>query len=73
MYRLFFKRLLDIILSFTALVVASTVFLVIIIWLWFANKGKPFFKQERPGVDKKCLIYLLSPMHYIKFVVAKGV
>jgi len=53
MYRNFFKRFLDLTLTFAALMVAFPVFLVIIILLWFANKGKPFFFQERPGKNEK--------------------
>ena len=53
MYRNFFKRFLDLILTFAAFLVAFPVFLGIIILLWFANKGKPFFFQKRPGKNEK--------------------
>lgn len=54
MYRHFFKRILDIILSFLALVCISPILLVFIIWLHFANKGAGvFFTQDRPGKDGK--------------------
>ena len=54
MYRLFFKRLLDIIISFTALIILSPLLLVVTIWLHFANKGAgAFFFQERPGKGAK--------------------
>ena len=50
MYKNYIKRLLDIIISFIALVVLSPVLLIVIIWLHFANKGAGvFFLQERPG------------------------
>ena len=53
MYRSYFKRILDLILSFIALLAASPFLLIITILLWFANKGKPLFYQERPGKDEK--------------------
>lgn len=53
MYAKFFKRLLDIILSFLALLILSPVFLVLIVVGTFAMKGNPFFTQARPGKDEK--------------------
>ena len=54
MYKHFFKRLLDFLISFVALVIISPVLLVIIIFLHFANKGAGvFFTQDRPGKDGK--------------------
>lgn len=54
MYRRFFKRLFDIIISFTALVCLSPILAVVTIWLHFANKGAgAFFLQERPGKNAK--------------------
>ena len=54
MYKAFFKRLLDILLSFFAIIVLIPIFLVIIVILWFANEGAGvFFTQERPGKDEK--------------------
>ena len=56
MYKSYIKRLLDIIISFIALVVISPVLLIVIIWLHFANKGAGvFFLQERPG--KNAIIF----------------
>lgn len=49
MYRNFFKRLIDILLSFIGLVAASPVLLVVTLLLAIANHGKPFFFQLRPG------------------------
>ncbi|TXD79101.1 sugar transferase [Algoriphagus ratkowskyi] len=49
MYRIFIKRLLDLILAFVSLVITLPIFLVITIVLWIQNDGKPFFFQERPG------------------------
>jgi lipopolysaccharide/colanic/teichoic acid biosynthesis glycosyltransferase len=54
MYKHFFKRFLDIILSGLALLCLSPVLLVVTIWLHFANKGAgAFFTQERPGKNAK--------------------
>jgi lipopolysaccharide/colanic/teichoic acid biosynthesis glycosyltransferase len=54
MYKLFFKRFLDIVLSGMALLCLSPVLLVVTIWLHFANKGAgAFFTQERPGKSGK--------------------
>ena len=54
MYKHFFKRFFDIIISFTALVCLSPILVVVTIWLHFANKGAgAFFLQERPGKNAK--------------------
>ncbi len=53
MYRNFFKRLFDFILSLTALIVLAPVFLVLIVLGYKNMKGNPFFTQERPGKDEK--------------------
>lgn len=54
MYCHFFKRFLDFLLSFFALLCFSPVFLVLILLLHFANKGAGvFFTQERPGKNAK--------------------
>jgi lipopolysaccharide/colanic/teichoic acid biosynthesis glycosyltransferase len=53
MYNYLFKRLLDILLSLFGLVILSPVFIIVTVLLFFANKGKPFFFQERPGKDER--------------------
>lgn len=54
MYKNFFKRILDFIISLLALICLSPILLVVTIWLHFANKGAgAFFFQERPGKDAK--------------------
>ena len=45
----FFKRLIDFILSVTALIVLSPVLLILIVVGAIAMKGNPFFLQPRPG------------------------
>ncbi len=54
MYRHFFKRVLDILLSVIALALTGWLIIIIAVWLHFANKGAgAFFVQERPGKDEK--------------------
>ena len=49
MYKSFFKRMFDFITAFLGLLLLSPLFLVVTIGLFFANQGKPFFFQLRPG------------------------
>ena len=54
MYKHFFKRLLDLIISGIALLLIGWLLILIAIFLHFANKGAgAFFLQERPGKDEK--------------------
>ena len=53
MYAKFFKRLLDFILSVTALIVLSPVLLILVAIGAIAMKGNPFFLQPRPGKKGK--------------------
>ncbi len=53
MYASFFKRILDFILSFLAIVFLSPLLLVLIVLGYFKMKGNPFFTQERPGLHEK--------------------
>ena len=54
MYRLFFKRFFDVLLSLAALILLSPILLFVMIWLHFANKGAGvFFLQERPCKNAK--------------------
>ena len=54
MYKHFFKRVLDFLISFVVLVCISPILLFFIIGLHIANKGAgAFFYQERPGKDGK--------------------
>lgn len=54
MYKRFFKRLLDILISFVAIVLVGWFLFLVAIWLHFANKGAgAFFLQDRPGKDAK--------------------
>lgn len=60
MYKLFFKRFFDFVLSLLLLIVAAPVLLVLMAILYYQNKSKVFFLQERPGKDEKAF-------HIIKF------
>ncbi|SFD07450.1 sugar transferase [Algibacter pectinivorans] len=47
------KQILDIIIALIALILLSPIFIFVLIFLLFANKGKPFFFQNRPGKNEK--------------------
>ena len=54
MYRLFFKRFFDFLISLIALFVLSPILLILTVTGAIAMKGNPFFTQLRPGrIDKK--------------------
>lgn len=54
LYRRFFKRIIDILASASALLILSPLLLIVTVWLHFANKGAgAFFIQQRPGKDGK--------------------
>lgn len=52
MYKFFFKRVFDILIVFSVLLLIWPILLLVMIWLHFANKGAgAFFTQNRPGKD----------------------
>ena len=53
MYKSFIKPFFDIMSSFMGLILLLPLFLIITIFLYFANDGKPFFFQSRPGKKGK--------------------
>ena len=54
MYKHFFKRILDILISGIALLLIGWFLILVAIFLHFANKGAgAFFFQERPGKNAK--------------------
>jgi len=53
MYRHFFKRFFDVVFSSIGLIILTPIFIIVIVGLFFANDGKPFFFQLRPGKDEK--------------------
>lgn len=60
MYKTYLKGLLDFFVALVALVLFSPIVLLITVFLYFANQGKPFFIQPRPGKNGKIF-------HIIKF------
>ena len=53
MYKHFFKRLFDFILSLIGAVVLLPVFLILAIVVWIDDPGPIIFKQQRVGKNKK--------------------
>lgn len=53
MYRLFIKRLLDILLSLNAIIILSPIYLIIAIMVKIKLGSPIIFCQERPGKDEK--------------------
>lgn len=49
MYRHFLKRVLDFFIALAVLLLFSPLIILVAILLYFANNGKVFFTQERPG------------------------
>jgi len=53
LYKSIFKGLIDKTVALIGLIVASPVFILVTAGLYFANQGKPFFFQRRPGMGGK--------------------
>lgn len=53
MYKAFIKRIIDFCAAFIGLIVLSPIFILVTIGLYFANEGKPFFLQRRPGRNEQ--------------------
>ena len=53
MYKTFFKRILDFSLALLGFILLSPIFIIVMIGLFFANQGKPFFFQTRPGKNER--------------------
>lgn len=53
MYKSVFKRIIDLFLALIGFLILSPIFLLVTIGLYFANQGKPFFFQKRPGKNGK--------------------
>lgn len=49
----YFKRFFDLIIAIATLFFLLPVFFLITVFLFFANNGKPFFVQQRPGKNEK--------------------
>lgn len=53
MYNNYIKRLLDFTIALIGIICLSPIFILVTIGLYFANQGKPFFFQARPGLNEK--------------------
>lgn len=53
MYKNYIKRLIDFFAALFGLIFLSPIFIVVMIGLFFANQGKPFFFQKRPGLHNR--------------------
>lgn len=60
MYRYFFKRLIDIIVSAIAIICLSPIQIVVTIWLYIANKGAGVLKPLIRGM------YLSQPPYNVR-------
>ena len=52
MYKSFFKRILDFTAALFGFILLSPIFVFVMIGLFIANNGKPFFFQVRPGKNE---------------------
>ena len=50
---IYIKRIIDFIISLTALIVLSPMFIILAIWIKSNSSGPVFFKQKRVGKNKK--------------------
>ncbi len=53
MYKHFLKRYFDFVIALIGLIALSPIFILVTIGLYFANQGKPFFFQKRPGKNER--------------------
>lgn len=53
MYKHLFKRVIDFLAALFGLLLLSPVFILVMLGLFIANSGKPFFFQSRPGKGGK--------------------
>src|SRR5690554_2282121 len=53
MYKNYFKRIFDFLAALFGLLILSPIFIIVTVALFFANQGKPFFLQERPGKNQR--------------------
>jgi undecaprenyl phosphate N,N'-diacetylbacillosamine 1-phosphate transferase len=53
MYKLFFKRCIDLVVALIVLLIFSPILMVLYLWLFWAHDKKVFFTQDRPGYNQK--------------------
>lgn len=52
-YQKYIKAIIDFFIALIGLILLSPIFILVSIFLFFANNGKPFFFQERPGKNEQ--------------------
>jgi undecaprenyl phosphate N,N'-diacetylbacillosamine 1-phosphate transferase len=60
MYKKYYKRVIDFIISLILIILLSPLLILAIIVLSISNQGKPFFFQQRPG--KNCKIFTIMKL-----------
>ena len=60
MYKKYYKRVIDFIISLILIILFSPLLILAIIILSISNQGKPFFFQQRPG--KNCKIFTIMKL-----------
>ena len=60
MYKKYYKRVIDFIISLILIILFSPLLILAIIVLSISNQGKPFFFQQRPG--KNCKIFTIMKL-----------
>lgn len=58
-YRIYFKRIFDILITVILLVVLFPIWLMVMLLLTISNNGTPFFAQSRPGKHGK-MFYIIK-------------
>lgn len=58
MYKKSVKRMLDFTIALFGLILLSPIFIFVMLALYFANQGKPFFFQKRPGLNEKIFMII---------------
>lgn len=58
MYKVFFKYILDIMISFVGIIILCPLFLIVLLILIVVNRGNPFFFQKRPGRNEKIFMLI---------------
>ncbi|MCC2591364.1 sugar transferase [Chryseobacterium sp. MFBS3-17] len=53
LYQNYIKRVFDFLIALVGLICLSPIFILVTIGLYFANQGKPFFFQARPGKNER--------------------
>ena len=60
MYKKYYKRVIDFIISLILIILLSPLLILAIIVLSISNQGKPFYFQQRPG--KNCKIFTIMKL-----------